>query len=247
VVVAIVMMPASPRDQAAQVDGPNPISTSDKTSSVVPAKKVLWNDDFSSGKLDPARWEEVVNGDFREKLIDVVDGRLRLRADTMSTDDRTVKSLGVRSKEPLKAPATIAATLDWNKQANGSYLTAEMHLNWAGQANQPAACLKVQYIGVPPGKNGRAMILLETKDRPPSVVYDEGWPERQKEGRLIEVKKIKLVTRLDGIEFWEDDKLLFNGKLTLPPTPAHLSLLISSHSNYPAREIYFDDVSVTSE
>jgi hypothetical protein len=249
VVVAIVIMPASPRDQAAQFYGPNAITTSDKPSSAVPAEKVVWSDDFSSGKLDPARWEEVVNGDFREKLVDVVDGRLRLRADTVSTDDRTVKSLGVRTVEKFKLPATISVTLDWNKQTNGSYLSAGIGIdgNHGSGLKAPGGeyTLGVEYIGVPPGKNGRLEIFNRFKGRYP--LFNEGWPERQKEGREIGIQEVKVEISKTGYKVWENGKLMFEREEAWKEREVTFSLYMTSHSNYPAREIYFDDISVTSE
>ena len=54
-------------------------------------------DDFSGERLNPDLWRVTRKNDFQESKIDVVDGRLRLRAATIGTDDKTVKFHGVRT------------------------------------------------------------------------------------------------------------------------------------------------------
>ena len=60
-----------------------------------------WTETFDSGKLNPTLWKPIFQNDFKEKVIDIVDARLRLRADTIGTDDATVKYLGVRLDRKL--------------------------------------------------------------------------------------------------------------------------------------------------
>jgi hypothetical protein len=81
-----------------------------------------WVEDFERGRLDAKAWVTTGEGDFRERLADVVDigsrglpdRRLRLRADTMGTRDDTVKFVGVRCRRRvlLTEGAVVSATLD---------------------------------------------------------------------------------------------------------------------------------------
>ncbi len=83
---------------------------------------------FSEGRLDAAKWHITRKGDFRESTIDVydvdpadtVDYRLRLRADTIGTEDNTVKFHGVRSAKiiDLSKSAIISFSLDWAARAS---------------------------------------------------------------------------------------------------------------------------------
>ena len=86
-------------------------------------KRVEFEDSFSEGKLDTAKWHVTRKGDFRESTINVydvdptekADYRLRLRANTISTADNTVKFHGVRSvkKIDFNRGAIISFSLDW--------------------------------------------------------------------------------------------------------------------------------------
>jgi hypothetical protein len=74
---------------------------------------------FSGPALDERVWSVTRKNDFQESTIDLVDGRLRLRAATIGTKDDTVKFHGVRSVSPLRLdqPLEISFELDWNNQA----------------------------------------------------------------------------------------------------------------------------------
>jgi hypothetical protein len=200
-------------------------------------------------RLDAAAWSIVSRGDFQERLVDIRDGRLRLRCATIGTDDRTVKTLGVRgaSRVELRPGCRLAADLDWNGQANGSYLSAALVLAPAAVDGNPLdtpSWIKVEYHGVPPGKNGRLVVgrRRQGRDLP---LFTEGWPELHRGGRPIGLQRLELRFRADGFEVRENDVIVFDSKEALGFDAAHVYLLMSSHSNYPPRELFFDNVRVS--
>jgi hypothetical protein len=218
-----------------------------------------WIENFDKGGLDSSRWVVTSEGDFRERMVDVVDVgrrgsndfRLRIRADTVGTRDDAVKFLGVRSSESirLEGNVSISVVLDWNDQANGSYLSAALILSpeaTTGNALNGSEWFKFGYVGVPPGRNARAVLSVKTSGRE-RTLYTEGWPDSNREGRKISLQKIEVLIRRQSFQIMENDRLLYDsGDEPLPIEHAYLYLQMSSHSNYPAREIYFDDVRVKS-
>ena len=215
------------------------------------APSPAWADDFSHEELDPDQWAVTSAADFRENIVEVLDGRLRLQVDTIGTDDETVKYLGVRSVGPIRfaAETRITAELDWNDQANGSYLRAGLVLSplaTSGNPQEGSDWLKVEYVGVPPGKNARILVARQAGGRVRHL-YNEGWPQTNRGGRQIGRQDITLVIREASFEVLENGALIFeSGPGELPFASAYLYLQMSSHSNYRAREVFFDDVSVTS-
>ena len=224
------------------------------SSGAAAAEEGAWSETFDEGALDPTRWIATLDGDFREHAVDVVDisplgahdFRLRLRADTRGTRDDTVKFLGARTVPafPMAEGTRIAVTVDWNGQANGSYLTAAVILTPEATRGNPLRgrdWFKVEYVGVPPGQNARLIVgqRVEGRER---TLYDEGWPETNRSGRRIGVQELLLVLRRSSFEVWENGARLFEARDTsLGFESAHLHLQLSSHSNYPPREILFDD------
>jgi len=212
---------------------------------------VVFADDFSADPLRaPERWVAVRDGDFREAVVDVVEGRLRLRAGTIGTRDDTVKHLGIRTATQvvdLSSPIELAATIDWNRQANGCYLRASLYLcptAAKGTAKAEPDWLKLEYVGVPPGKNGRAL-LARRRAGQLRHLFTEGWPKQQRTGRPIGKQRVVLRLGPKTVEFLE------NGKSLYGPAPheltwrrAYLHLELSSHSNYPPRELFFDDLTI---
>ena len=202
---------------------------------------------FSGTALDKDRWIVTRKNDFQESTMDLVDGRLRLRAATIGTDDKTVKYHGVRTATPirLRQPFQLSFALDWNNQRNGCYLSAGVFLCPTPTDGNPADeknWWKFEYVGVPPGRNARAAIWLRSKGGL-RLLYNEGWPMKQRTGRKV--------GRQHVILRWQDDKLTVveNGKKLWESewksfgfTTAYLYLQMSSHSNYPAREVFFDNV-----
>ena len=214
-----------------------------------------WHETFDAGRLDPARWSFTAQGDFRERTVDVLDlgregrqdFRLRLRADTLGTRDDTVKFLGVRSahRVRLRKEARIAVELDWNDQANGSYLSAAVVLSPHVADDNPERSpdwLKVEYIGVPPGRNARLIVAVCSGGQERQL-YTEGWPDTNRQGRRIAIQHVAIRTRGRILEVWENGTLAYaSAGPVLSFDEAYLYLQLSSHSNYPAREVYFDDV-----
>ena len=100
--------------------------------------------------------------------------------------------------------------------------------------------LRVQYIGVPPGKNSR-LLITGVSNGVSTIFYDEDWPQNRI-GRKIGKMSIKLT--LDETFFSVSE----NGKPIIDDVPhklfftsGYVYLQMSSHSNYPQRVIYFDN------
>ena len=205
---------------------------------------------FSGQALDEKAWVVIRLNDFQESTIDLVGGRLRLRAATINTADDTVKYHGVRSVSPvsLEAPLEISFELDWNNQANGCYLTAGMVLcptATEANPNDEDAWFKMEYVGVPPGKNARASVSVRAKGRE-RVVYDEGWPREQRTGRKIGRQRVRIQWQGQTLTLVENDRILWKAKWPGFGFPAaYLYLQMSSHSNYRARQVFFDNVRKT--
>ena len=217
-----------------------------------------WREGFDEGRLDPARWATTAEGDFKDSTVDVVDVsrrgpgdfRLRLRADTRGTRDDTVKHLGVRTVEkiPLREGTRIGATLDWNDQVNGSYLSAAMILTPETTSGNPLRgrdWLKIEYVGVPPGRNARLAVALCVGGLE-RTLFTEGWPDTNRAGRKIAVQRLLLVLAESSFEIRENGRRVFASKAAgVAFDAASLHLQISSHSNYPPREVFFDDIHVS--
>lgn len=207
-------------------------------------------DDFSAAELNESAWKTTRQNDFQESTIDLVDGRLRLRAATVDTDDKTVKFHGVRTVAPvvdLSRPVEVCFDLDWNDQANGCYLTAAVYLCPDPDDENPRDrrnWLKVEYIGVPPGKNGRCLVANSVNGRLRHL-FTEGWPKEQRKGRRIGLQSVRLQLDSTTLKVFENGELLHEHEdHGLGSGKAHLYLQMSSHSNYPPREVFFDNVAV---
>jgi hypothetical protein len=141
----------------------------------------------------------------------------------------------------------ISFDLDWNNQSNGCYLTASIYFCPTATNGNPMNekdWLKFEYVGVPPGRNARCVIATKI----PGVVmylYTEGWPEQQRTGRLIAYQRIKIIldNKNETLKIIENRKEIYcSPSQGLEFSSAYLYLQMSSHSNYPARELYFDNV-----
>lgn len=220
--------------------------------------RTLFADSFDSPQLDQTKWRRTWANDFRERTIDLVlrreepgkaDRQLRLRANTLGTDDTTVKYLGVvsRAKIDLQTAKEIEFELDWNKQANGSYLTAGIYLAPRLTSTTPEQArdwLKFEYVGVPPGRNARS-VLAKQVAKQLRLLDTEGWPDQQRTGRYIERQRLRIRLTTKSIRVFENGQLKYSSdQLDLPFTSAYIYFQMSSHSNYPPREIFFDNVVV---
>jgi len=211
--------------------------------------RLVLQERFGGPSLDKSLWKVTRKHDFQTWKVEVLGGRLRLMAATVGTRPETVKWVGVGSREPLvdlSRPVEVEFELDWNRQRNGCYLTAGLYLcPVASEApKEESDWLKVEYVGVPPGKKGRCELATRVRGRL-HLLYTEGWPTKQRTGRPLAVQKVKLTLRDGRLELHENGKLLFDiPSLRLGFEEAYLYLQMSSHSNYPPREVFFDNVVV---
>ncbi|MFC1689616.1 hypothetical protein ACFL07_08185 [Pseudomonadota bacterium] len=195
------------------------------------------------------QWVEFVLGDVEKAQVrfsDVADTEsVWIGASTLGTDSSTIKCVGVRSLEPrqLKKPATISWTLDWNEQANGSYLSAGLILSPTAN-DQPFVdandWFQVSYIGVPPGGNARLDITASSGGIRKKL-FNEGWPALGKEGRKIGVQQLELSISDSGVKFVENGQPVYNSNYQIDFDLVYVTLYLTSHSNYKYREVNFRD------
>ena len=214
--------------------------------------QLVFEEVFDGQKLDPGKWVRTSAGDFQKKAI-VLDagegGRLRLMAATVGSDPKTVKYLGLRTAKPfnLRNGARIRLKLDWNRQRNGSYMTASFYLSPTATAANPwreRNWLRFGYVGVPPGQAVRGELSTRINGGATNYLKREGWPKKRK-GRTLSRAALELRLEKGGLRLYENGKLYFETKNHgLKFDRAYLYLQMSSHSNYRAREIFFDDISV---
>lgn len=221
-----------------------------------PVPEPEFSEDFHTGVVDPEVWALTKEGDIEEWVVDVIDidpeeedYRLRLGMTTIGTRDDTVKYLGVRSVQSvdLDSNREISFHLDWNNQSNGCYFTASFLLCPTvtdGNPEKENEWLKFEYIGVPPGKTARAVISSKSGGSV-NYLFTDGWPA-QRTGRQIGDQKIEIMLHDGILQVSENGTKLYQSEDTaLKWGSAYIYLQISSHSNYPFREMYFDDLNVT--
>jgi len=216
----------------------------------------VFHEDFSTGFIDPERWSVTMAGDATERIIEVnstgpsADGNYRLciGADTIGTEDDTVKYQGIRTVQPIPfdGKRTVFVDLDWNHQWNGCYLSAGFYLCPTVTETNPEEepdWLKFTYVGVPPGVNVRPFIASKRNGHV-SYLYLEGWPE-EKSGRPIDNQRVQIISHDGQIHVRENDTELFRSdNAVIDFSSAYLYLQTSSHSNYPLRVICFDNITV---
>lgn len=235
----------------------NTFNIGEKATGAISVKNTTtFNENFSAGVLNAQTWQTTREGDFKESIIDVhdvdpsenVDSRLRLCMNTIDTRNDTVKFLGVKSAEKVNFSdgKEISFDLDWNNQSNGCYLTGSFYLCPTATSGNPENendWVKFEYIGVPPGQNARCVIANKINGNS-RLLYAEGWPE-ELTGRQISNQHIKVILDNKSFKIWENYKELYGSQShDLNFTSAYIYLQMSSHSNYPTREIYFDNVIV---
>jgi len=179
----------------------------------------VFGDGFGTTGLDASKWTATRGNDFADFAIDLVKAeadergcRLRLRCGTIGTDDATVRFLGVASNAMLDLTGRkqLSLDFDWNDQSNGCYLTGGLYLCPTLTHANPGdeeSWLRVEYVGVPPGKKARAAIWLKDKGRE-SWLYDEGWPKKQRAGRVIGKQHLAVTFNNGKWEVHEDGKML---------------------------------------
>lgn len=223
-----------------------------------PAGSVALRDDFSGPRLDESKWVRTRCNDFAAERVHLLNGMLRLAASTLGTDSRTVKWHGVRSRRRVvrvARGAVVAFELDWPDQINATYMSAGAYICPTASDNPhgEASWLRVVYVGVPPGQTARCLVSVRTAGQE-RMLLTEGWP-RDRRGRAIDRQRIRITLspdpRAGRSRLAVRVTVLENGATILEPTlvrlgfrKAYLYLQHSSHSNYPLREVLFDDVVV---
>ncbi|MEN6346027.1 MAG: hypothetical protein ABFE16_12075 [Armatimonadia bacterium] len=211
------------------------------------AADILFRDRFSGPRLGD-QWVKTKAGDFAEETVEVDGGRLRLAASTLGTDDRTVKYHGVRTREAIAAlerRMRLEVDLDWGSQANGCYMTCGLYLcpTAAQNPRDEPDWLRVEYVGVPPGLKARCQVTICTAGQPRDL-YTEGWPEKR-EGRTIGRQRLRIELCGQTLRLEENGILLCGAsEVKLRFTRAYVYLQQSSHSNYPLREVFFDNLRI---
>lgn len=202
--------------------------------------------------LDASRWDVVRVHDAKADRVVAEGGRLVLAANTLGTDDATVKLRGVRTKAAFAAAPgrglRVGLVLDWNDQANGCYLTAGVALVPEGAGSDPRAlpdALAFEVVGVPPGKNVRPSLWRRQAGglRP---LFTDGWPQAKAEdrvGRPPRRARWTLEVLGEQVRLLEDDRVVHEGPGGLAQ-PVHVVVFMTSHSNYPERTVLVDDVRV---
>jgi hypothetical protein len=97
------------------------------------------------------------------------------------------------------------------------------------------ACRPARMCARPSGRRKGSM---------PQWLFNEGWPEKQRTGRLITKVHVELKFDDGKWQVLEDGKPPFaaSAQPKLGFAKAHLYLQMTSHSNYPPREVFFDNV-----
>ena len=99
-------------------------------------------------------------------------------------------------------------------------------------------------MGVPPGKNARFQVARKNSDNL-RFLFTEGWPDEQRTGREIARQHVELIIDRNSLRVVENgEEVFYTEEHGLGFTQAYLYLQMSSHSNYPTREIYFDNIMV---
>jgi hypothetical protein len=201
-------------------------------------------------RLEPSAWVAVSSGEFEERSAEVVGSRIRLKSATRGTRSDEVKIVGLRSREKISwtDALRIEVNVDWNEQTNGSTLSAMLVLSPTQTDGNPLEApdwIKVEYVGVPPGKQGRLVVARRSAgaDENPFL---EGWPQKNPEGRPLTVQRVGLSLSAGGYQVRENGAQKFSSEGGRPTfTSGYLYLLMSTHSNYPSRELFFDHLRVS--
>ena len=255
VVVTIKAVEESKASRAPQPDAAETLEQTAKSQ----MERMLFVENFDRGSLDISKWKITKDGDFNQFAVDVkdidssadVDYRLRFMANTIETSD-PVKYLGVKSqmKIDFNQPIEIAFDLDWNAQQNGCYLTAGLYICPVESENpkKEKDWVKFEFVGVPPGKNIRTNVWSSANSAMKELYTDWGPASENGKPQGWSLKpgnhRIKLLLDSKGILVWADSKQLCYALHSLNFTSGYIYLQMSSGTNYPDREIYFDNIIV---
>ena len=79
---------------------------------------------------------------------------------------------------------------------------------------------------------------------PKGTLYTEGWPDKQRTGRKVGRQAVTIRWQEGRLTVVENGAVLWQTEWPGFAFPAaYLYLQMSSHSNYPPREVFFDDLS----
>lgn len=200
-------------------------------------------DGFQGMALGPG-WVAVRSGDPPAPLAAPRGGRLALALDTLGTDPTTLKVVGVRTRSPMRL-GRVEWTLDWNQQRNGSYLKAALYVSPHATTGDPAELpdwIRVEHVGVPPGERWRHTVAEQQAG---SLRYldQAGWPA-DRSGRPPGAPRCRLDLQADGRVTYAEDGVVRSAVRTARPftVPVYVYLTLTSHSNYPRRTVYIDNV-----
>jgi len=203
--------------------------------------------------LDKIKWQRIYKGNARRSSAKFIDGdnpdhtSLLLQIDTIGTSD-PICTVGAFTRDVvfLEEGIEISAVLDWNRQANGCYMTAGIYIVPDIIREDPRDAddwLCVEYTGVPPGKNVRRTVAIRIHGNIRYLDRD-GWP-KNREGRHIEKVQIRIVFDADAFKIFENGNLIHRSKEDSQRLKkGHLCFALRSHSNYPNRAVYFREISV---
>ncbi len=250
--------PAPPRVPAPATPPKTPTAAAARPAPTALAKPPTptWKDSFAAPTLDADAWTPLRQGDFRSAKVDIVDvgevgqpdRRLRLAANTLGTDDRTVKFLGVRTKASFDFAKgrRFAVDMDWNAQKNSAYLTAALYLCPVAVHGDPAHAadwLRWEFAGVPQDNLVRASVAMK-RDGHQRWLERFGWPAQRK-GRPVGNHRIEIILDAQDVVILEEGRERFRLEgHSLGFQAAAMYLVMSSHSNYYERAILFDDVAI---
>ena len=221
-----------------------------------PTARAALEDDFSAETLDVERWIPFTVNDLKEAVTQIVDKgaagapdrRLALGANTLGTDDKTVKTVGVRSKAAFdfRTGKRFSVDIDWNAPHNPAYLTAAIYLCPTAAPGHPEDerdWFKFEYVGVPRDKTVRTVIARKRHGNR-RWLDRGGWP-KVRAGKVVEENRIEIWLDAADLVVYEAGVERFRlPQHDLDFTQAVVYLLMTSHSNYYLRQILFDDVEV---
>ncbi len=166
---------------------------------------------------------------------------LRLELDTMGIAPTPLAVTGVRSAQPAPGPVDFEVTLDWNDQQNGSYLKAAIYLAPAATEGDPSALpewLRIEYLGVPPGQRWRHEVS-ERREGQLRFLDRAGWPG-DRGGRPAGAPRLRV--RLADGRLKLSEGGAERSAVDAPGWPrTWVYLVLTGHSNYPRRTVFFRD------
>jgi hypothetical protein len=229
-----------------------------------------FKEDFSSGKINWARWRLFRVNDFRESIIEVKDKRLRLHLDTMGTqigDKVGMKYHGLRTVNPIidmNKSSDLCFSLDWNNPKRAFYQRSGIILCPTiakGLPGDEPDWIKLEYCGLSDdtGKAYLKITIRQKGNRLLQYVYNEFSNSKlkmdefsKKVNRSTGKQNLRVKINNSFIELWENDVKIFNLKFidnkyldeSLNWKNAYLYLFQNNQSDYKNLDVYFSDISI---